>query len=86
MALVNTYTATPCGPNNGETYEVLTAQATLVPMTHLGAVLTDTNPDSYRCCTINRSIVNQTEEKDVYAVQDSGFALNECTACDAHWS
>jgi len=86
MALVNTYTATPCGPNNGETYQVLTAQAQSVPMTNLGAVLISTNPDTYRCCAINRSTVNQTEEKDVYPVQNSGYALNECTACNAHWS
>jgi len=86
MADVNTYTATPCGPSQGETYEISLASASLVPLSNLATVKVETNPDKWVCCTIDRSTVNQTPEDDVHPAQDSGYALDNCEECDDHWS
>jgi len=86
MALINTYTATKCGPSAGPTYQVSVGQALAVPEGNLGAVKISTNPDIYHCCSIDRSQVNQTDEKYVKPVQDSGYSENQCQACQDHWS
>lgn len=86
MALISTHTATKCGPSGGASYEVPVGQTWAVPPKNLGAVRVSTSPDIYHCCVIDRSQVNQTDENDVKPVQDSGYTIDECQACQTHWS
>lgn len=85
MADVSTYTATPCAISSGQTYEITVDQANQVPISNLAAVRVTDDPDTYICCTIDRTQTNSTPEEDVKLARDSGFALNQCANCNNHW-
>ena len=84
MADLNTFTATPCGPA-GQTYEITTSDAMRIPLDHLAAVKVTENPDSWTCCTIDRTSVNQTPEENVKEARDSKYGLDQCAECNNEW-